>query len=235
MKNLVIILLLVGTNLTTYFLLSNRDDIDVASVSVSARLQTVPESEEDALVEHVVEVVTEMPDSRSSLAEVGDAILGLEKSPLRGALLELLASGWFDKDHVALAEWLNDQPFEVDADHALASFANLASELDPEGSIEWAASVIAPKLREQALGRSAREYARLDPRGYKEFIDSNSPSVRAILSLGLADGYQDESTELAYRYDILEEDSEPISSILARRTRLAGSSARVNNVELTLD
>jgi threonine dehydrogenase-like Zn-dependent dehydrogenase len=129
-----------------------------------------------------------------------------------------------------LMPWRLKDALILGADQALN-----ASEIDPEGSVDWAASVMTPVLREQALSRAAREYARMDPRAYKKFIDSNNPSARAILNLGLDAGYQENADEVAYSYDIIEEDSEPIASILARRTRLAGSSARVNHVELTLD
>lgn len=234
MKNLVIVFLLVGTNLTTYFLVSNKEAESSVSPAVEREPVALPqkpaEKDEAAVVTQVA-----VSDNHTSLGELGDAVLRLEPSPLRAALLEVLAGGWFERDHLGLAEWLNEQPSDVDADRALATFANLASEIDPKGSVEWAASVMTPGLREQALGRAAREYARRDPRGYKNFIDGSSPSARAILNLGLNASYQEESGEAAYRHDIIEEKPEPIARILARRTRLAGSSARVNNVELSKD
>jgi hypothetical protein len=234
MRNIIFALLLVGTNFATYYLLSNHEAEPIVNPVVQSQAEVVTAS--PALpVEALVESNVGPTNNYVSLEELGNTVLNLKDSPLRAALLEVLTSGWFEQDHVGLAEWLNEQPYGVDADHALATFANLASEIDPEGSVDWAASVLAPGLREQALSRAAREYARMDPRGYKKFIDSNNPSARAILNLGLDAGYQESADKVAYRYDIIEDAPEPIASILARRTRLAGSSARENNVELTLD
>lgn len=235
MKNSIFGLLLVGTNFATYYLLINYKAEPILSPVIHTQSEVVAASP-TLPMKALVETSVGSTNNFVSLEELGNTVLNLKESPLRAALLKVLSSGWFEQDHIGLAEWLNELPYEVDADHALATFANLASEVDPEGSVDWAASVMAPELREQALSRASREYARKDPRGYKKFIVSNSPSARAILNLGLDSGYQERADEVvAYRYDIIEDAPEPIASILARRTRLAGSSSRKNNVDLTLD
>lgn len=178
--------------------------------------------------------------SENDLQYVGNAILGLEPSGIRTSLLHVLTAGWFEADHVGLAEWLNQQPEKVDVDQSVAVFSKLASQFDPEGSLEWAASVSERHLQELTVSEVAKQFRSHSPEKFHEYMASGGIVPRLIASTGVARIPSPEeedfsNTKAAIKMDIIEEESEPIELILARRTRLAGSSSRVNNVELTQD
>lgn len=236
MKKLVYILLLMVTNFITFSFVSKVDKSEtLEAVDAPASAVVAPVAREEPMPE-VVPVEDALYDedlAGITLNEVGQVLLSMEDSPLRDSLLDVFTSGWFAEDHMAVAEWLNEQPTTANADQALAAFANLASEIDPQGAVEWAASVMTPRLREQALQRSVGEYKRFDPVGFRNFMASNSATARAVQSAGLIDNPASEAQP--QRFDIIEDSPEPISRILARRTRLAGASSRVNHVQLTVD
>lgn len=229
MKIFAILALLIATNLTTYFIFSNNEKQPPILID---KPLLKPDVSHDAV--KVVETSDSMAEPGfSSLAEVGQTILLMEESDLRDSLLEVLAAGWFNRDHLALARWLNEQNPEVDTDPLNAKFANLASEIDPEGAVEWAATVMRPKLREQAIRRAADDFQKYDPNGFQEFLDRGGRTARAVYSMGLAP--RDDGSDLPVRYDIVEEPTESIAEILAKRTHLAGPSSRPNKVVLYPD
>ena len=232
MQKLIFILTLVATNLATYYYVSNSNAPrgDIVAEPVQVKVVSAP-SRPIELAKAAPAEIQQRPES--SLEAVGQALLSMEDSQLKSALIDVFTSGWFTRDHIALAEWLNEQAPDVNTDQALASFANLASEIDPEGAVEWAASVMTPSLREQALKRSVSDFRRFDPAGFNRFMEGGTLTARAIRNAGIIELVQD--GDVAERFDILEDAPEPTSRILARRTRLAGSSSRVNNVQLTLD
>lgn len=231
MKKLIYIIALIATNMATFYYVSRHDVSEdyVIEETLSKEVISI-----EVIPERVHETIPTTPQyDEAGLEDVGQALLSMEDSSLKDALLDVFTSGWFSQDHIALAEWLNEQAPDLNTDQALAAFANLASEIDPEGAVEWAASVMTPSLREQALQRTASEFRRFDPVGFKDFMVNNGATARAIRNAGVISSGVDE--EVAQRFDIIEDSPEPLSRILARRTRLAGSSSRVNNVLLTLD
>lgn len=227
MKTLIILILLVVTNLTTYYILSNGNETQLPVHTEKPFVVNEP-----SRVKKFAGVTAELPAdlSTASLADVGEVLLSMEDSDLKDSLLGVLAAGWFNRDHISFAEWLNDQNPVIDTDPLNARFANLATEIDPEGAIEWAASVMRPQLREQAIRRAVEGFQKYDPIGYQNFLERGGSSVRAIYSLGLVSRDADEAVSI--NHDIVEEPTESIAEILARRTHLAGSSSRPNKVDL---
>jgi hypothetical protein len=177
--------------------------------------------------------------SRNDLQYAGDAILGLEPSSIRTSLLHVLTAGWFELDHIGLAEWLNQQPEEVDIDQAVVVFSRLAGQVDPETSLGWAASISDRYLQERTVCEVAKQFRSNYSEQFYEYMANGGSGPRLIASTGFATipgpATAIPHEEAVVRMDIIEEESESNESILARRVRLAGTSSRVNNVELIQD
>jgi hypothetical protein len=234
MQNLFFLLLLILTNLATYTffekdhkgVLATDDQVVTASALVKPKPLWLEKESTTLEQNSEAGVIT--------LNELGDILLVMEDSPLKESLLKVFTAGWFEMDHISLAEWLNNLDVDINADVPTATFANMASEIDPEGAVDWAASVMEPVLREQVLRRTVLDFSQYDPDRFEEFLARGDSTARAVISSGLINSYQNDST-MPYRYDIIEEQPESSEVILARRTRLAGSSSRENKVNLTLE
>lgn len=84
-----------------------------------------------------------------------------------------MASGEAGSDPFQVAERINAMPASSDKDFALYGFASGTRRQFPESSIEAAASISDPELRERSVIRSAASFLRSNPTQAREWIESS--------------------------------------------------------------
>ncbi|MEO0508246.1 MAG: hypothetical protein AAF065_00110 [Verrucomicrobiota bacterium] len=242
-KLLLFIAVLCISNFVTYHLSQNssrnsdHDTNGSRSIDFNTPEEVMLPSINRVEVEHIEQLPVEVaayPEMKD-LSGVGQVLLAVDDFALREQLLRVFTAHWFFEDHRGLGEWLNELPPEVDVDSSLAIFAKLASEIDPEGAVEWAASISDSDLREKILVQSARQFETFDPIRFQDFLRSESYSASAVRGTRIFRSNQEMASAEKERYDIVEDEPESIERILARRTRLPSSSSRVNRVELAAE
>ena len=235
------ILALVLSNVATFYLTINFHKHEYESTPSQMLLTPKPQISEvrKAFAQPDFEEPFEFQTNKNNeydFAYIGDKILNMEPGAIQDSLLEILVAGWFDVDQFSLAEWINQQPDEVNVDQAVAAFSKLSSAINPEISLEWAASINNINLREQIVRQVTKQFRSIDPNGFYEYMSKGGSISRLIASTGVAvipspDGKK-VGERVAIRIDHFEEPAESEASILARRSRIAGSSSRPNNVDL---
>lgn len=89
--------------------------------------------------------LTDDPASR------GDWLLGQTTAEGRPEALRQFVTSWTRADYNAAGRWLGKLPAGPDRDTAVADFAGLIRDLDPEAALSWASVVSDPALRQHTL------------------------------------------------------------------------------------
>ena len=76
---------------------------------------------------------------------------------------------------MATAKWLNSEPSSPLLDPAVATFANLIKEKDPEGAVEWAESITDPELRRKVMDNALNTLLQNDPEKAKLWSKKRVP------------------------------------------------------------